>query len=131
MKIYTGVDICEIERIEKSYEKYGKKFLNKIYTKSEINYCLKNPKKTAERLAVRFAAKEAVSKALEVGINKIGWNKGVNWQDIEVVKNSSGSLNLKLVDKAELIQNKKNIKNWTVSVSHSKNDAIAFVIGYE
>ena len=130
MKILVGTDICEIERIQSIYEKYGEKFLKRTFTEGEINYCLNNPKHTASRLAVRFSAKEAVSKALGVGINKIGWNKGVDWKDIEIIRNQNGDLGLKLHNKAKIMEDKLGITNWAVSVSHSKRDAVSTVIGY-
>ncbi len=130
MKIYLGNDICEIERIEKLFNKYGKKFLQKTFCENEISYCLSNPKHIAQRLAVRFATKEAVSKALGVGINKIGWNKGINWKDVEIIRGINGSITIKLFNKAAEIEKKLGINNWAVSVSHSKKDAISTVIGY-
>ncbi len=131
MKIFTGIDICEIDRIQEVFNKYGKKFLEKTFTESEIKYCLSGPKLTAQRLAVRFAAKEAVSKALGVGINKLGWNKGINWKDVEVIRNSHGAVEIKLFNKALKIQNLLGIEKWSVSVSHSKKDAIAYAAGYK
>ena len=130
MKILLGTDICEIDRIQAVYIKYGEKFLKRTFTDQEIKYCLKNPKHIASRLAVRFAAKEAVSKALGVGINKIGWNKGVDWKDVEVLRNQNGALDIKLYNKASKFEEEMEIKNWAVSVSHSKTNAIATVIGY-
>ena len=131
MKLFLGTDICEIERIQAVYEKYGEKFLKKTFTEKETEYCLKNPKHTSSRLAVRFAAKEAVSKALGVGINKLGWNKGVDWKDIEVLSVQNGALALKLYNKACELEKKLGITSWSVSVSHSKRDAVATVIGYQ
>lgn len=130
MHLILGTDICEIERIQEIYNKYGNKFLEKIFTSGEINYCLSIPKNTASRLAVRFAAKEAASKALGVGINKLGWNKGVDWKDIELVRNHDNAVNIKLYNKAKKLEEKLGIKNWIVSVSHSRNNAVSTVIGY-
>ena len=128
--IFLGTDICEIDRIQTIYDKYGEKFLKRTFTEGEIKYCINNPKQIASRLAVRFATKEAVSKALGVGINKIGWNKGVDWKDIEVLRNPNGGLSIKLYNKAKIFEEKLEIKYWAVSVSHSKRDAISTVIGY-
>ena len=131
MKIFTGTDICEIERIKEIFDKYGNKFLEKTFTESEIKYCISNPRLTAQRLAVRFATKEAVSKALGVGINKLGWNKGINWKDVEVVRNSHGAVEVRLFNKALEMQKQLGIEEWTISVSHSRKDAIASVVGYK
>ena len=130
MKIFTGIDICEIKRIKETFDKYGKRFLEKTFTETEIKYCLSNSKLTAQRLAVRFATKEAVSKALEVGINKLGWDKGINWKDVEVVRDPSGAVKIKLFNKAAKIEKKLGIDEWSVSVSHSRTDAISAVTGY-
>jgi len=130
MKIFTGIDICEIDRIEKVFNKYGKKFLVKTFTESEIKYCIANPKLTGQRLAVRFAAKEAVSKALGVGINKLGWNRGINWKDVEVIRNSRGAVDIRLFNRAAKLEKELGIEEWSVSVSHSRKDAIASVSGY-
>lgn len=129
MKIFTGIDICEIDRIRGILQKYGEKFLKKTFTDSEINYCTSNPKLAAQRLAVRFAAKEAVSKALGVGINRLGWNKGINWKDVELMRNSKGAVEIKLFNKAAEIEKQIGVKEWSVSVSHSKKNAVASVTG--
>jgi len=131
MKIFLGSDICEIERIKEVFDKYGQRFLQKTFTETEIRYCLSNPKLTAQRLAVRFATKEAVSKALGVGINKLGWSRGINWKDVDVVRNPSGAVEAKLSGKAKNFEQQLGITNWTISVSHSKKDAISTVIGYK
>ena len=130
MKIFLGNDICEIERIGEVFNKYGKKFLTRTFTELEIKYCLSNPNLTAQRLAVRFAVKEAVSKALGVGINKLGWDKGINWKDVEVVRGDYGSVKVQLFNKAKTLEEKLGINEWTMSVSHSRTDALATVIGY-
>lgn len=131
MKIFLGTDICEIERIELTYKKYDKKFLDRTFTENEARYCLSLPALTAQRLAVRFAVKEAVSKALGVGINKLGWDKGINWKDVELVRDGNGAITINLSGKAQELQHKLDITQWSVSVSHSKHDAVATVIGYK
>jgi holo-[acyl-carrier protein] synthase len=130
MKIFLGTDICDIARIEKAYKRFGEKFLNRTFSQAEIKYALNSSKKTAERLAVRFATKEAVSKALKAGINKIGWNKGINWKDVELVNGEYGEAFLSLRGKALQLAQKFEISRWEVSVSHSESHAISTVIGY-
>ncbi len=130
MKIILGNDICEISRIDEVFKKYGHKFLEKTFTEVEISYCLSNPRLAAQRLSVRFAVKEAVSKALGVGINKLGWNKGINWKDVEVTRENNGRVSINLYSKAKELEQKLGVNAWAVSVSHSRSDALANVIGY-
>ena len=130
MKIFLGNDICEIARIEEVFNKYGDKFLERTYTALERDYCLSNHRLTAERLAVRFAVKEAVSKALGVGINRLGWDKGINWKDVEVIKDDNGGVKIRLFNRAKELEKQLGITEWAVSVSHSRTDAMSSVIGY-
>jgi len=130
MKIFLGNDICEINRIQAAFDKFGTKFLEKTFTKNEIKYCLSSQKNTASRLAVRFATKEAVSKALGVGIRRLGWSKGINWKDVEVIRDINGALSLILSGKAKDLETQLGITRWEVSVSHSHTDALSTVIGY-
>ncbi len=120
MIIGIGTDIVEIERIKKSVEKYGEKFLNKIFTQAELAYSL--PKKNKfQHLAARFAAKEAVVKALADCCND-----GFNWKDIEIINSENGKPEVRLFGKfAEYISDGKSIK---ISLSHEKNYAIAFAV---
>jgi holo-[acyl-carrier protein] synthase len=129
MKIFLGTDIVEIDRLESMYLKYGEKFLKKTFTDYEIDYCLSRPVHIAQRLAVRFAVKEAVSKALKVGINKLGWNKGINWKDVEVRRNQNGDVFVVLYGKALEFQQTYGITDWELSVSHSRANAVATVTG--
>jgi holo-[acyl-carrier protein] synthase len=79
----TGVDLIEIERVRAAVEEHGERFLSRVYTKAEVRCCGKR----IESLAARFAAKEAVAKALGTGV----WRSGVAWTDIEVLKDESGA----------------------------------------
>src|SRR5579863_2781499 len=78
MLVGTGIDIAEVERIAHSIERFGRHFLERVFTPEEIRYCESKANK-AERYAGRFAAKEAAMKAIGTG-----WNRGVTWQDVEV-----------------------------------------------
>lgn len=131
MNIFLGTDICEIERIKLLHDKYGEKFLNKVFTKQEIEYCFSKKSGYASSLAVRFATKEAVSKALGVGLNGLGWGKGIDCLDVELVHDKNSNIGLKLYNNAKNIEGDKNIKNWAVSVSHGKDYAVSTVIGYK
>ncbi len=109
-----GTDIIEIERIKKSIEHHKDTFINRIFTSRERKYCekFKNP---YPHFAVRFAAKEAVAKALGTGINS-----KVNWLDIEICNEESG--------KPYVIYKKSNSKNIFLSISHSEKYAVAFAV---
>lgn len=130
MNIYLGTDLCEVERIKKIHLKYKELFLNKIYTTNEINYCKSKPKGFYESLAARYAVKEAVSKALNSGINGIGWNKGINFKDVELLRSNNGNISIKLEGHAFKIAQNLNITSWAVSISHTDTIANATVIGY-
>lgn len=117
-----GIDIIEIERIKKSVEKFGDSFLNKIFTETELKYSL-NKKSKYQHLAVRFAAKEAVVKALATESNY-----GFNWKDIEIYNEKNGMPKVKLFGKLKTYtNNKKDIK---ISMSHTENYAACFAILY-
>jgi holo-[acyl-carrier protein] synthase len=119
MAVYSiGVDLIEIERIEKLFERYGNKFMKRIYSDHEIDYCSK--KKDKGSYAARFAAKEAVFKATGLGLGK-----GMSWKDIEVVNDEKGKPDVRLYGRtAELLIDKKIY----ISLSHSKDAAIAMVV---
>lgn len=112
MQIKCGTDIIEVARIQKAIEKLGDEFKNKIYTKQEIKYCEERNKTKYQSYAVRFAAKEAIYKALSEKIDTLEWNK------IEITKNKKGR------PEAHLLQ--ENIKcKIDISLSHTKQNAIA------
>ena len=115
----TGVDIIEIGRIQAVLERWGQRFLNRIYTEAEIAYC----RGRAQNLAVRFAAKEAAMKALGTGV------RGVGWKDIEVVRAKSGAPSIALHGRAALRAEKLGVKELALSLSHSREYAVAFVVG--
>ena len=114
----VGVDIVDIRRIRKSYEKYGEKFLRRVLTESEIKYCTKKKDMTPS-VAARFAAKEAVSKAIGSGISG-----GFSWKSVEVVNDEHGRPSLRVLDKALGISD----NDLRISLSHSGDYAVAFVL---
>ncbi len=123
MVIGIGVDIIEISRIKQSVAKYGDRFLSKIYTPNELNYCLNKPNKY-QHLAARFAAKEAIYKALATG-----WKKGVGWQDMEIINERSGMPIAHLSDKVKtFLADDKELK---ISMSHSDNYVTCVAIIYQ
>lgn len=130
MKIVLGTDICEVDRIKKVHIRFKDKFLNKVFTENEISYCESQGQRMYQSLAARYSAKEAVSKALGIGINGLGWSQGIDFKDVEIIRESKGNLSLILINKALKEQQNLQINHWTISISHSNNNAIATVIGY-
>lgn len=122
MIIGTGVDLVEIARIAQAMERFGARFLNRVYTPSEQAYCLRK-RRAAESLAARFAAKEAAAKALGTGIGF-----GVNWREIEVVRAPSGKPSLRFHGRAAQIAAHLGVTSSALSITHSEDLAQAFVI---
>lgn len=120
MKIACGTDIIEIERIKESIENVGEKFLERVYTKKEIEYCESKNKQKYQHYAARFAAKEALFKAISW---KLDDKYEICWKDIEVLNNKQGRPELKVIG-VDL----KNIENIDISISHCKNYAVANVV---
>ncbi len=114
----TGVDIIEIGRIARTLERYGARFLRRIYTSGELEYCRGRPSK----LASRFAAKEATMKALGTGV------RGVGWKDIEVTRAASGAPSIRLHGRALLRAQRLGVLEMSVSMSDSQEHAVAFVV---
>ncbi len=114
----TGVDIIEINRVAAVLERYGDRFLHRIYTPGELEYCRGRPSK----LASRFAAKEATMKALGTGV------RGVDWKDIEVVRAPSGAPSIKLHGRAQARAERLGVQEISVSMSDSRDNAVAFVV---
>ena len=123
MNLKTGIDIIEVNRIQENIEKYGEKFLNRIYTNNEINYCESKKTQKFQSYAGRFAAKEAVFKALSEFLD----NKfEIEWKDIEVINDKNGRPSVNFYGiLTEIITLKNNID---VSISHIKDIAIARAI---
>jgi len=123
MVIGIGTDIIEIDRIKDSIEKNGDRFLSKIYTPTEIEYCLSKANKY-QHFAARFAAKEAVYKALATG-----WQELLSWQEIEIFNESTGMPQVTMCGKLkEFLSDDKSLK---ISISHSKNYVVCVAIIYK
>jgi holo-[acyl-carrier protein] synthase len=118
MNLASGVDLIEIKRLETAIARHGERFLGRIFTRAEIEIC----QGRVESLAVRFAAKEAVSKALGDGIGDVAW------QDIQVTRDDQNAPVLILSGEALRLAQIKGLTNWSVSLSHEKQYAIAFVV---
>ncbi len=116
-----GTDITEIDRVERLVKKHGEFFLRRVFTPSEARYC-ESGKMSGERYAARWAAKEAVMKALGTG-----WSEKVGWTEIEVVRDAAGRPSLNLTGGAKRVADELGITDWQISLSHCKLYAVAFV----
>jgi holo-[acyl-carrier protein] synthase len=115
----VGVDIIELERIARVVERWGDRFLRRIYTEQELAYC----RGRIPQLAARFAAKEAVMKALGTGV------RGVGWRDVEVVRRRGGAPTIALHSRAERRAEAIGVTELAMSISHSRNYAVVSVVG--
>ena len=117
MKISCGTDIIEIERVKKSIERTGKRFLDTIYTEKEIDYCESRKNQKYQHYAARFSAKEAIFKAISHKLDK-----DYKWTDFEILNDESGR------PKVFLKKQIRNIENIDISISHCKEYAVATVV---
>ena len=122
MIVGTGIDITEVPRIRQSIERFGQRFLQRIYTAGEMRYCDSKANRF-ERYAARFAAKEAAMKALGTG-----WNHGVRWRDCEVSRMPGGRPTMAFHGKAGEFAAKLGVKNVALSITHTAEQAMAQVI---
>jgi len=122
MIVGTGIDIAEVPRIAQSIARFGDRFLHRVFTDGEMRYCDAKANRI-ERYAARFAAKEAAMKAIGTG-----WNHGVAWRDIEVVRMPGGRPTLQFHGKAAEFAAKLGVAHVSLSLTHSKEYAIAQVI---
>lgn len=118
MNLRTGVDLIEIARVEDAIARHGARFLERIYTPEELEHY----GKSIESLAGRFAAKEAIAKALGCGIGDVGWT------EIEVLGDENRAPVLMLHGKAAQKAEEMGLTNWSLSMSHIQSHAVAFVV---
>ena len=122
MIVGLGVDLIEIERVKKAHLKHGQRFIDRLFTPAEAEYCLRK-KDPYPSLAGRFAAKEAAMKALGTG-----WRRGVRWVDFEVVRESGGRPTIRLDGEARKIAEELQVKRIALSITHTEAQALAQVI---
>lgn len=122
MVLGLGTDLIEIERVQQSLDRFGKRFMEKVFTAGEIDYCQRK-KHSAESFAARFAAKEAAAKALGTGIAR-----GISWQEIEVRRNPGERPTLHLSGRARERANSLGVRHLQLSLTHSRDVAMAVVI---
>lgn len=122
MIVGMGTDLIEVDRIRNSVERYGDKFLRRVYTETEVAYAM-SKQNFPERLAGRFAVKEAAMKAIGTG-----WRRGVTWKDFEVVNEPGGRPTLRLTGAAARIADALAVRRVSVSITHTASMAMAVVI---
>ena len=120
MILRTGVDLIEIDRVQEVVRRHGDRYLERIYTPAELTQSHRNP----QYLAGRFAAKEAVAKALGTGIGEVGW------QEIEVLGDEQNAPILNLSGAARKRADKLGLTEWSLSISHSMTHAVAFAVAF-
>jgi holo-[acyl-carrier protein] synthase len=121
MKLVTGVDIIEIERLQAVIARHGERFLKRVFTQRELAEVADNP----ASLAARFAAKEAVAKALGTGIGVVGWC------EIEVLRGPARQPQLLLHGAAARLASDLSLAGWSISLSHDRTQAIALVVALQ
>jgi holo-[acyl-carrier protein] synthase len=122
MIVGSGVDLAEVDRIQAACERFGRRFIERVFTPAEIAY-VERKRNRFERYAGRFAAKEAGMKAIGTG-----WRKGVRWQDFEVANLPSGKPTLKFHGVAAAFAERLGVKNVALSITHTKATGMAFVV---
>lgn len=118
-----GIDITEVDRIAQMLERHGERFTRRVFTAAERRYCEANPRRRAEHYAARFAAKEAVLKAIGTG-----WRAGIAWTDIQVTRGDNGEPSLQICGQVRRIADIMGIDRWLVSLTHTATVAQASVI---
>ena len=117
----TGVDLIKVDRVQNVIERYGERFLSRVFTETELAYCCGRP----HQLAARFAAKEAVSKMLGTGIQH---PEGVDWREIQIVSDERGKPSVQLSGKAAQRASEMNLTHLSISLSHTREHAIAIIV---
>jgi holo-[acyl-carrier protein] synthase len=118
----TGIDIVECLRIAQMIERHGELFITRVYTEHEVEYC-QSRKQATQHFAGRWAAKEAVLKALGTG-----WRRGISWRDVEIRNERSGSPTVALRGGARDYMEQQKISQVLVSISHCRTHATAYAI---
>jgi holo-[acyl-carrier protein] synthase len=122
MIVGTGIDITEVDRVRETIQRFGSRFLNRVFTEAEIRYC-ESKKNSAERYAARFAAKEAAMKAIGTGLRR-----GVTWKDVEVDHAPGGRPILKLSGRAAEFAERLGARHIALSLTHTAQTAMAMVL---
>jgi holo-[acyl-carrier protein] synthase len=120
----SGVDLIRVARVARVLERYGERFHRRVFTAGEVEHARERP----DEFATRFAAKEAASKALGVGMRMLH-PEGVGWQEVEVLNDERGKPYLVLHGRAKELAEEQGYTQWSVSFTHDGEYALAFVVG--
>jgi holo-[acyl-carrier protein] synthase len=123
MVLATGVDLVELERVRRLVGRHGDRVLSRVYTPAELAHCHGR----VPELAARFAAKEAVAKALGIGL-RIMARDGVDWHDVETLPDGNGKPIVRLHGRAAARAVELGLTDWSISLSHGRDIAVAFVV---
>jgi holo-[acyl-carrier protein] synthase len=123
MPLSVGVDLVELDRIQRAVERYGQRFLDRVYTPDELAVC----RGRLPELAARFAAKEAASKALGVGLRHISVH-GIGFHEVEVLPGRLGKPLVRLSGRARTLAEEQGLDEWAISLSHGRDYVVAFVV---
>jgi holo-[acyl-carrier protein] synthase len=123
LTLTVGIDVIEMDRFENVYNEFGDRLLERVFTPAEVLYC----RGRAPELAARFAAKEAVSKALGVGMRMMA-RDGIEWKDVEVVGDRRGKPVVRLYGRAAARAAEMGLVEWAISLSHTRDSATAMVV---
>lgn len=122
MILGSGIDLVEIVRIQQSVERFGQRFLDRVFTSGEQAYCMRK-RNAAESLAARFAAKEAAAKALGTGISR-----GVHWLEIEVIREPGGRPGIRFHGRAAEVASRLGVAHTALSLTHTATLSMASVV---
>jgi holo-[acyl-carrier protein] synthase len=122
MIVGTGIDIVEVPRVAAALQRFGARFLARVFTENEIRYC-DSKQNRAERYAARFAAKEAALKAIGTG-----WKRGISWREVEIGREPGGRPTIAFHGRAAEIARRLGARRASLSLSHTREHAVAQVI---
>lgn len=118
-----GIDLVDLDRIAVMIDRHGERFLERVFTEGERAYADSGGRRRVERYAARFAAKEAVFKAIGTG-----WRSGITWRDVDVRREPSGAPHIQLFGRCLEVAEEHGVERWLISLSHTDRAAIASVI---
>ena len=126
MRLVVGVDLIRVSDVADSIERFGSRYTHRLFTADEIRYCEEDPSQAPERFAARFAAKEAVFKAL-----RLRPDEALDWKSVEVLRAPEGWCEVRLYADAQDLAARRGVNDFALSMSHEREYATATVVGYQ